>query len=74
MYLVNNTLKKVVFTLKNCSVCKENTDLGINILQSFICNKCLDRISKTQVDDPEYENILLGIKRVWQLNEVVSNS
>lgn len=58
--------------MKHCSVCDENTDLGlgINILQSFICNTCLNKISSTQVDDPEYETILSGIKRVWEVSEV----
>ncbi|QNO14907.1 sigma factor G inhibitor Gin [Alkalicella caledoniensis] len=57
--------------MKCCSVCEENTDLGlgINILQSFICNTCLDKISSTQVDDPEYDKILCGIKRVWEVSE-----
>jgi hypothetical protein len=27
------------------------------------------RISKTRVDDPEYDEIVNGIKKVWQTNE-----
>lgn len=56
--------------LRDCSICEASVEKGINILQSFICDSCLDKISKTQVDDPEYNNILTGIKKVWVSNEV----
>ena len=60
----------MVLSLKDCSICESQVEKGINILQSFICDNCLDKISNTQVDDPEYNNILTGNKKVWVSNEV----
>ncbi|SHK08959.1 Inhibitor of sigma-G Gin [Anaerobranca californiensis DSM 14826] len=55
--------------MKTCSICNAEDPKGINILQSFLCDNCLMRISKTRVDDPEYDEIVNGIKKVWQTNE-----
>jgi hypothetical protein len=55
--------------LKICSICNAQDQKGINILQSFLCDSCLTKISKTGVEDPEYDEIVDGIKRVWQTNE-----
>ncbi|SET05035.1 sigma factor G inhibitor Gin [Anaerobranca gottschalkii] len=57
--------------MKICSLCNAHDQKGINILQSFLCDNCLERISKTGVDDPDYDKIVDGIKKVWQTNESV---
>ncbi|WP_350343702.1 sigma factor G inhibitor Gin [Proteinivorax tanatarense] len=49
----------------NCILCSCQTKQGIKILESFICTKCVDLVSKAEVENPNYKDILFKMKKIW---------
>ncbi|WP_084604153.1 sigma factor G inhibitor Gin [Sporanaerobacter acetigenes] len=47
-----------------CSVCRENKKEGIKFLNAHICKDCLNAITKTRVEDAEYEYYMYTIKNI----------
>lgn len=58
---------------KYCIICEnEYTGDGIQIMNNFICNKCLERMSVIDIGSDEYEIIKNKIKDVLS-NTIIKN-
>lgn len=48
-----------------CKICnKENAD-GVNILGIRVCEDCLDKITRVNFEDIEYDYYKLVLKKAW---------
>ncbi|SDY99189.1 Inhibitor of sigma-G Gin [Proteiniborus ethanoligenes] len=56
-----------------CQICNGIEKDGINLLGAHLCTNCLNRISKTDIDDIEYEYYKSIIKKTW-LNYIIEYS
>lgn len=56
-----------------CQICNGIEKKGINLLGLHICINCLNTISKTKIDDMEYEYYKSIIKKTW-LNYIIEYS
>lgn len=45
-------------------VCRENKKEGIKFLNAHICKDCLNSITKTRVEDKEYEYYMHTIRNI----------
>ena len=51
-------------TKKYCIICEEDCDKsGIQIMNSFICEKCVQRMNIMDIDSEEYEIVKNKIKK-----------
>lgn len=49
---------------KYCIICeKENKNSGIEIMNSFICEECIQKVNVMEVNSKEYESIKNKVKK-----------
>lgn len=49
-----------------CHICRSQSSLGIWLVEGFICSKCLEEISCTDVRDPKYGYFVAKLRELWQ--------
>ncbi|WP_081915152.1 sigma factor G inhibitor Gin [Anaerosalibacter massiliensis] len=49
-----------------CTICKQNSNKAVKFLEVYLCEKCLDNITKTRVEDEEYEKYMDVFKDIFK--------
>ncbi|WP_353893317.1 sigma factor G inhibitor Gin [Proteinivorax hydrogeniformans] len=59
---------------KKCIICSFHKQKGMKILDSFICTRCINLISTTEVENPNYSDILNRMKKIWNCDGQAAES
>lgn len=53
--------------LRSCLVCHRSGVDGIPLAGEFVCEDCERRIVECESTDPDYDELLQGVKSLWRL-------
>lgn len=55
-----------VIAVAECFICEQDRPVGVHIGPLWCCAECEDRIVHSHVETDEYEELIIGMHRLWE--------
>lgn len=55
-----------VITLAECFMCEQERPAALRIGPMWCCAECEQRVVSAEVGSDEYEDIIIGMQRLWE--------